>query len=72
MTYMFEGATSFNSDISGWDVSKVKFMTNMFGGASSFSNHDLSGWNVGLVTEYGGFTNSSTGLGNTEPNWSAP
>ena len=45
MVNMFTNATSFNSDISGWDVSKVWWMDKMFQNATSF-NQDLSGWNV--------------------------
>ena len=36
--------SSFNQDISSWDVSNVKDMREMFS-YSSF-NHDISSWNV--------------------------
>lgn len=39
----FYGASNFNEDISGWDVSKVYNFQQMFSGASSF-NQDLSDW----------------------------
>ena len=45
MRRMFRDATSFNSDISGWDVSGFKDMTSMFQGATSF-NSDLSSWDI--------------------------
>jgi len=45
MRRMFRDATSFNSDISGWDVSGFKNMTSMFQGATSF-NSDLSSWDI--------------------------
>ena len=52
---MFEGATNFNQDISGWDTSKVGNMDSMFKGLrlngvnySSF-NQDISGWNTTTV-----------------------
>ena len=49
---MFDGAESFNHDISGWDVSKVRYMGYMFNGAKSF-NQDISGWDVsGIYYEY--------------------
>ena len=46
---MFEKASSFNSNISNWNMSAVTNMNNMFDGASSF-NSDVSNWNVGRVT----------------------
>ena len=45
MSDMFSGATNFNSDISGWDVSSVTNMNAMFRNANSF-DQDLSGWCV--------------------------
>ena len=42
---MFDGASSFNSDISRWDVSSVKYMEAMFFFASSF-NSELSNWKL--------------------------
>ena len=47
---MFGGASSFNSDISNWNVGAVTSMEGMFWGASSF-NSDISNWNVGRVTD---------------------
>lgn len=48
MSYMFQSATSFNTNLSDWDVSGVAYMNNMFSGASLF-NADLSGWDVSNV-----------------------
>jgi surface protein len=48
MKEMFNGATSFNQDLSKWDVSQVTYMTKMFHRAHSF-NQDLSKWDVSHV-----------------------
>ena len=49
MNGVFTNASSFNSNLSAWDVSEVTNMANMFNNASSF-NSDLSGWDVSNVT----------------------
>ena len=38
MTSMFQGATNFNQDISGWDVTSVTNMSGMFRTASHLIN----------------------------------
>jgi surface protein len=47
---MFDMAKSFNQDISGWKVSKVKNMRKLFFRAKKF-NQDISGWDVSSVTD---------------------
>jgi surface protein len=47
MTELFANLSSFNSDISRWDVSNVRNMEGMFVG-SGF-NGNISGWNVSKV-----------------------
>merc|ERR1719201_1621684 len=47
---MFYGVSSFNADLSKWDVSRVTDMKNMFYAVSSF-NADLSKWDVSSVTD---------------------
>lgn len=44
------GCTSFNQDVSGWDVSGVSNMSQMFEGATSF-DQDISGWVVNGVSD---------------------
>ncbi|MEP5374248.1 MAG: BspA family leucine-rich repeat surface protein, partial [Hyphomicrobiales bacterium] len=48
MAYMFYGASSFNADISGWDVGEVTNMHAMFNNAEAF-NQEISGWDVEKV-----------------------
>ncbi|NME70897.1 BspA family leucine-rich repeat surface protein [Flammeovirga aprica] len=48
LSSMFNGASSFNSDLSTWNASSVTRMDHMFNGASSF-NGDISNWDVSLV-----------------------
>jgi surface protein len=52
MSSAFFSETSFNEDISGWDVSKVKNMNEMFVYASSFNKALI--WNVSKVIIMGG------------------
>jgi len=49
---MFAYANNFNQDVSKWNVSNVTNMDYMFFNASSFSNHDLSGWDVSKVESH--------------------
>jgi surface protein len=50
MNSMFSDASSFNGNLSSWDVSNVTEMRSMFSGASRF-NSDLSSWDVSNVSD---------------------
>jgi surface protein len=67
---MFYEAEAFNQTLNNWDVSNVTDMSYMFYKASTFTNQDLSSWNVGNVpsTEHSDFMLKAGG-GNTQPNW---
>ena len=58
MNSLFRGATSFNGDLSSWDVGQVMNMACMFEGATSF-NHQLGGtWSQSTASRTGMFSNS--------------
>ena len=48
MTSMFEGAKTFNADISNWNVGNVESMYSMFLGAKNF-NQPIGKWDVSNV-----------------------
>jgi surface protein len=73
MSGMF-ASTSFNGDISGWDVSSVTDMIFMFYNATAF-NRDLSGWCVsGIFPQPFNFDSGATAwtLPSSRPNWGSP
>jgi len=45
LSSMFENSSSFNDDISGWDVSNIRNFSRMFFNSGAF-NQDISNWNV--------------------------
>jgi len=68
MFFSLSNQSSFNSDISGWDVSSVTNMELMFAGAKDF-NQDISGWDVSSVTNMGGMFASTTAFDQNLGNW---
>lgn len=69
MGQMFDGARSFNGDISGWDVSGITDMFALFQGAESF-NQDISGWDVSSVTDMRGLFNGAINFNQDLGRWS--
>ena len=56
---LFKDNTTFNQDISYWNVESAINMSDMFSGATSFSKY-VGAWNVGNVTNMEGMFNGAT------------
>ena len=50
MGTMFEALSGFNQDISGWDVSSVRNMADMFHNALAYNSPLFGGWDTRSVT----------------------
>ena len=69
MSDMFYGASSFNGNLSGWDVSSVETsMAGMFIFASSF-NQPLSSWDVSQVSDMTDMFHGATSFDQNLGNW---
>ncbi|WP_127137614.1 BspA family leucine-rich repeat surface protein [Flagellimonas oceanensis] len=67
MSFLSLGS-SFNGDISGWDVSNVTNMREMFRDATSF-NGDISGWDVSKVTDMAYLFDNATSFDQNLSGW---
>ena len=68
MTELFVSNTSFNSDISFWDMSNVTNTDRMFQGASSF-NQNIGGWNTSNFYDVSGMFKSTSNFNQDIGNW---
>ncbi len=68
MSFMFSNASSFNGNLSSWDVSNVVNMRNMFANALSF-NQDINSWDVSKVTDMGGMFSNISRFNQDISNW---
>ena len=60
--------TTFNEDISGWNVGKVTTMYEMFRGATSF-NQDFTTWDTSRVFAFDGMFRDATSFNGDVTNW---
>lgn len=68
MASAFYGATSFNEDISSWDVSSVTDMDSLFYNVPEF-NSDISSWDVSNVTNMNYMFDGATSFNQDISNW---
>ena len=68
MSRMFQNASSFNGDISEWDVSGIEKMTTMFGAASLFDN-DIGNWDVSEVQTMSGMFAGASSFNHDLSQW---
>ncbi|WP_163411588.1 BspA family leucine-rich repeat surface protein, partial [Flavobacterium ajazii] len=69
MFSMFEGATTFNTNINSWNVGNVTNMASMFEGATAF-NQNINSWNVGNVTDMVFMFKGATSFNQNINSWS--
>ncbi len=68
MSYMFDGASNFNSGIGNWDVSNVTTFFFMFRNAAAF-NQPLNAWNTSSVTDIRGIFKNATSFNQPLDAW---
>lgn len=67
-SFMFQGAASFNGDVSGWNTAGITTMRYMFQGASSF-NGDVSRWDTSAVRDMGYMFQAATHFNGDVSDW---
>ncbi len=65
---LFNGATTVNADLSGWNVSTIQSMNGAFSGAIAF-NGDISTWDTSNVTNMSAMFNNATVFNQNISNW---
>ena len=65
----FNGASVFNGDISGWDVSEISGFGNFFFRAFNF-NQDISGWDLSAATDMSGMFREASSFNQDISGWS--
>ena len=68
MKFLFNYNSTFNGDITGWNVSNVKDMSYMFSNASSF-NQPISKWEFPNVENMSGMFSGATSFNQPIGNW---
>ncbi len=68
MSGLFQNMSTFNGDVSTWNVSSVEDMSTMFNGASSF-NKPLNKWNTSKVTSMNAMFRNAEAFNQPLNNW---
>ena len=68
MSFMFNGASAFNQDISDWDTSNVLHVHHMFSGASVF-NQDIGNWDTSAVVNMQSMFDSASAFNQDIGTW---
>ena len=68
MSFLFQGKTDFNEDISSWNTASVTNMQTMFYNAKAF-NQDISSWNTASVTNMQSMFNNALAFNQDISSW---